>query len=117
MVIYVLLLKEKKKLKSGIYKYNKMKYDITIFLSGLREASEIVLFIEEIGAVLKQDERSVRHFCGGMTSRIIGNQTDISIFLQSKVISLFHRAIFRNGSCWKDILHFFSNQKMEAVCQ
>lgn len=93
-----------------------MKYDITIFLSGLREASEIVLFIEEIGAVLKQDERSVRHFCGGMTSRIIGNQTDISIFYNQKLSVYFTEQYFVTEAVGR-IFCTFSNQKMEAVCQ
>ncbi len=89
---------------------------MTIFLSGLREASEIVLYIEEIGAVLKQDEQNSRHFYGCMKDRIVGNQTGISIFFKSVVIILFHRTIFSSRSYWKDILRLFGRKKTEAAC-
>lgn len=89
---------------------------MTIFLSGLREASEIVLYIEEIGAVLKKDERNSRHFYGFIMNRIAGNQTGVSIFFKSVIIILFHRTIFSSSSYWKDILRLFGLKKTEAAC-
>ena len=89
---------------------------MTIFLSGLREASEIVLYIEEIGAVLKQDEQISRHFYGCMTDRIAGNQTGISILLESIIVNLFHRTIFIAKGCFRGISRLFCNGKKERTC-
>ena len=89
---------------------------MSIFLSGLREASKIVLCIEEIGAVLKKDERKSRHFYGFIMNRIAGNQTGVSIFFKSVIISLFHRVNFHNRGCGKDILRLFCLQKGVSVC-
>lgn len=89
---------------------------MSIFLSGLREASKIVLCIEEIGAVLQKDERNSRHFYGFMRNRIVGNRTGISIFFKSVVISLFHRTEFYNRGCLTGILRLFCIQKGVSVC-
>ena len=55
---------------------------------------------------MKQDEQISRHFYGCMTDRIAGNQTGISILLESTIINLFHRTILLPKAVSEDIPPF-----------
>lgn len=65
---------------------------------------------------MKQDEQISRHFYGCMTDRIAGNQTGISILLESIIVNLFHRTIFIAKGCFRGISRLFFNGKKERTC-
>lgn len=67
---------------------------------------------------MKQGEQISRHFYGCMTDRIAGNQTGISILLESTIINLFHRTIFIAKGCFRGISRLFCNGKRSGhVCK
>lgn len=67
---------------------------------------------------MKQDEQISRHFYGCMTDRIAGNQTGISILLESIIVNLFHRTIFIAKGCFRGISRLFVMGKRSGhVCK
>ena len=65
---------------------------------------------------MKQDEQISRHFYGCMTDRIAGNQTGISILLESIIVNLFHRTIFIAKGYFRGISRLFCTGKKERTC-